>query len=112
SVGWPFGAYLTRSGFLTVFPALSVASLPLALLVRRRTIPGPPLAAWRAAWRRTAFWPVFGASILMALGFNAFTAWKAMIPVLHPFAWDVPLARLDQALHLGPPERLVGWLPL
>ena len=29
--------------------------------------------------------------ILLPLFFSVFTSWKALIPVVHPFAWDVAL---------------------
>lgn len=36
-------------------------------------------------------------------------AWKAALPVLHPFAFDVTLARLDHALHGRSPWRYLAW---
>lgn len=75
---------------------------------------------WRAAWRdlrngafsgpRLGFLIV--AAVSLPLFFNAFTAWKTMIPAVHPFSQDLLLERVDALLHGGAPYRLVEWLPL
>jgi hypothetical protein len=78
------------------------------------------VAGWRAAWRdaRTgAFGPrrlAFALTTMLSapLFFNAFTAWKSMIPVVHPYSMDLLLAHLDALLHGGAPHRLLEWLPL
>ena len=77
-------------------------------------------AGWRAAWHdarkgafssgRLAFALV---TILSApLFFNAFAAWKSLIPAVHPFSMDPLLAHLDAMLHGGAPDRLLERLPL
>ena len=75
---------------------------------------------WRAAWQelrngafsgpRLSFLAV--AAVSLALFFNAFTAWKTMIPAVHPFSQDLLLEHVDALLHGGAPYRLVNWLPL
>ena len=37
-------------------------------------------------------------------------AWKAALPALHPFAFDLTLERLDHALHGRSPWRYLAWL--
>ncbi len=39
--------------------------------------------------------------ILLPLFFSVFTSWKALIPVVHPFAWDVAFFEWDRLLHGG-----------
>ncbi len=48
--------------------------------------------------RLLAALPVFLALPVFA---SMFTSVKAMIPLLHPFAWDATLAALDRTLHAG-----------
>jgi hypothetical protein len=83
-----------------------------------RWIPG--LAGWAAAWRevRARFFnqrrltEVIALVLAVPLLMNALGGWKSVIPRLHPFSWDVPLDRLDRALHFGrlPWEWLQPWL--
>jgi PAP2 superfamily protein len=77
-------------------------------------------AGWVAGWRAARAGPlrserVLGfalVALLVPVLLNAFGAWKALIPVLHPFAIDAQLASLDRALHLGrdPWRWLHPWL--
>lgn len=45
--------------------------------------------------------PVLWLLLLMAMFTSVFSAWKAMIPQLQPFAWDPFFAELDRRLHGG-----------
>jgi hypothetical protein len=91
--------------------------------------------AWKAAWadlRRGALSTDRLAGLFLAavigrwLMLNA-VGWKLTIPIVHPFAFDVPLQRLDFLLHGGDPARLFpvegfalravdafyyGWVPI
>ncbi len=77
-------------------------------------------AGWRAGWaaaRRGAFSPSrlrFAIVTMLAapLFLNAFSAWKVLIPVLHPFSRDAVLSAVDMLLHGGAPHRLLAWVPL
>lgn len=64
--------------------------------------------AWETALRsfREFMTSADGAGVLLVIGLlplfmNAFGGWKAAIPHLNPFSWDVPLMRLDRLLHGG-----------
>ena len=39
--------------------------------------------------------------LLIPIFISAFTSFKALIPVIHPFSWDPALASLDRVLHGG-----------
>ncbi len=75
---------------------------------------------WRTAWRdarRGAFAAhrlrfAVVTMLVAPLFFNAFAAWKSLIPLIHPFSMDPFLAHLDTLIHGGQPERLLTWLPL
>jgi hypothetical protein len=64
--------------------------------------------AWRTAFGalRKRMTSANGAGVLLVIAIiplfmNAFGSWKAAIPRLHPFLWDVPLMQLDRLLHGG-----------
>jgi hypothetical protein len=64
--------------------------------------------AWRTALGalRKHMTSAEGAGVLLVIAIlpvfmNAFGSWKAAIPRLHPFSWDVPLMQLDRLLHGG-----------
>jgi hypothetical protein len=70
--------------------------------------------SWKAAWtdlRQGALSTDRLAGLFLAavigrwLMLNA-VGWKLTIPIVHPFAFDAPLAALDFALHGGDPARL------
>jgi hypothetical protein len=75
---------------------------------------------WRTAWRsarggafsnrRLAFAIV--TLVAAPVFFNAFTAWKTLIPAVRPFSEDILLAHIDAWLHGGEPYRLLAWLPI
>lgn len=77
-------------------------------------------SGWRAAWRDARHGAFSGprlgflivAAVTLPLFFNAFTAWKTMIPAVHPFSQDIMLEHVDALLHGGAPYRLLQWLPI
>jgi hypothetical protein len=59
---------------------------------------------WALARERISPTQLFEIGILVAVipaFMNAFTAFKVILPLLHPFAFDVQLHGLDRALHFG-----------
>lgn len=94
--------------------AVMIAAVPFILLARRfqlnRESPALPAAvAWRLVLRRLArreFSRTRLAGLLVVwiaapACMATFLAWKASIPRLQPYVWDVPLIRLEAVLHGG-----------
>jgi membrane-associated phospholipid phosphatase len=67
------------------------------------------LLSWRTAERLVGI-PIFvGGTVVV---FDVYGAFKQAIPRLSSYGWDVPLADLDRALHLGRDAwRLTSWIP-
>ena len=108
-----------------------VADLALVRIVWERIRTRDP---WRVVWTRLRdcelaterLWGVFLAGFMGRwLMLNA-VGWKLTIPLVHPFAFDARLSRIDFALHGGDPARLpmpdlflraidafyYGWFPI
>jgi len=73
---------------LRAHPQLSLAAALSRELPRRGLDPGGVV---RALPSLVAL-PVF---------LSLFSSFKSLIPLLHPFSWDIPLAELDRRLHFG-----------
>jgi hypothetical protein len=62
-------------------------------------------SSWRVALRRTVSWPrAIGALLLLVVStlfFNAFSHYKATLPLIRPFSYDVLFAELDRLIHFG-----------
>lgn len=112
-VGWRLGPPLLSYAMGTF--VLSLAAAPFVLsfwwfgeLVRQRRAAGwdvPGIHAWKAVWRRvTAPDRLLGiTAVLISLWLVMATvaAWRANIPLLHPFAFDVTFASWDERIHGG-----------
>jgi len=80
------------------------------------------LVVSRAGWRRayahrrdelvTRVIVSTATCVLMVALFSLFALWKASIPALNPWHWDVSLARLDRTLHGGvvPQDFTRSWI--
>ncbi len=87
--------------------ALVCAGLAGLSLIALRRHPGMPLAA--ALGCELGRWGMDAAALLRSLPLllllpvflSLFSSFKALIPMLRPFAWDLRLAELDRALHGG-----------
>lgn len=112
-VGWA-GTSEWRSAYMTyaVVPAvLAILAVPVRLFLHRQRAPSnmAVAAAWRWAWRTARRRELAGDRLVAAVLIVAllpvfgivFTAWKATIPLVQPFQWDVALAAADRALHGG-----------
>lgn len=91
--------------FLFLFLCYSLAA-NLVLGIRSRACPGAsgPLPSYL---NLTSAASALLAITLCALFMAVFTMWKNLIPLIHPFAWDAELMRLDRWLHGGDPWRLI-----
>ena len=99
--------------FLLFYGVAAYSAVVMVLLLRwkARDEAGRRLQgrqAWSAGLRsfRELMRSPDGVGVLLVVGLlplfmNAFGSWKAAIPQLNPFSWDLPLMRLDRALHLG-----------
>ncbi len=91
--------------------AYSAAIVVVVLRWKVRNIGGtrrPGRKAWEGAVRsfRELMTSPDGAGVLLVIGLlplfmNAFGSWKAAIPQLQAFSWDIPLMRVDRLLHGG-----------
>jgi hypothetical protein len=91
--------------------AYSAAIVILALRWKARDA-GGHRPAGRQAWADAArscgarMTSAEGAGVLLVIGIlplfmNAFGSWKAAIPQIHPFSWDLQLMQWDRLLHGG-----------
>jgi hypothetical protein len=86
---------------------MCAALVPLIYGVRglRDVIAGRQPPDWSSTWRTWLTVPrlawAAGAMMLVMTFADAFTRIKTLIPLLRPFGWDVPLRRVDAALHGG-----------
>jgi hypothetical protein len=92
-----------------------VVSLPIVFVLARWRVRGADggrihgIEGWRIAWRsarRDFFTPPRLLRLLFVLLYVpfflcVFGRWKAVIHLVHPFAWDVRLSALDRWVHLG-----------
>lgn len=104
-----------QSLFLQIAGVAAVVLVALATVgcrLKARTPGGERingLEGWKAGWRTARQGPlstwrltrlIVVLLVVPVLG-RAFIAWKAAIPEMQPFVWDVRLDRLDQVLHGG-----------
>ena len=97
--------YLPYAAPATMF--LGLAGLAILAVAALRLHPALPLlTALRHELRRR---DIEVMSVLRSLPLlfalpvflSLFSSYKSLIPVLHPFVWDLPLAKLDRRLHFG-----------
>lgn len=95
------------SDFLVLSLRISLIVLALFCLVHlAKYRPASPFKSiWIALRRRHLTWTNVPAVILAVLGAAIVTPLyielKTIIPIINPFAFDIPLEALDRALHLG-----------
>src|SRR5690606_27875848 len=99
---WSFGAYLAIA-FRIAICGYAVYRLARLALVQRNPAPGRAMlgafvAQLSDSGRLANGMHGLGAFIVFCSGFAVL---KGAIAVLHPFAWDLALAKLDAALHFG-----------
>lgn len=106
-----FPGHLTSPTSCVLF---SAAMLAVALLVAAaRAALGDPrrplraVAAWGRRWVRQQGVAALVSCLALPVLMAVFLMGKNLIPLIHPFAWDVTFADLDRTLHGGPPWALL-----
>jgi hypothetical protein len=104
------GSFEATKACLDAMAAIILVVLLIAATRAAAKSAGSPLqgihrwySEWSARHRTSAIISCLALPALMSV----FLLGKNLIPLIHPFAWDVPLAELDRLLHGGHPWELL-----
>jgi hypothetical protein len=103
SLAAPIG-YIVFSGSILAL-ALAAACVRAALGDRQR--PLRAVMVWGRAWTREHGPAALISCPALPALMTVFLLGKTLIPLIHPFSWDVALADLDRQLHGGTPWELL-----